>query len=216
MALKIGVLGARGRVGSVICEAVSRADDLELMTKIAHGDSLESLIGCDVAVDFTHPDVVMDNLKFCIANGVSAVVGTTGFDQPRLDLLRDWLHGQPVGVLIAPNFSIGAVLMMRYAAEAVRFFESAEIVEMHHPNKVDAPSGTALHTSALLGDVPIHSIRMHGYVSSQEVLLGNLGERLTIRHDSLDRSSFVPGVLLAVRRIGGMIGLTVGLDALVG
>jgi 4-hydroxy-tetrahydrodipicolinate reductase len=193
-------------------------------------------------VDFTHPDVVMDNLEFCIDHGIHAVVGTTGFDEGRLDQLREWLsHSPRTGVLVAPNFSIGAILMMRFAAEAARFFESVEIVELHHPDKADAPSGTARRTAELiaaarreagLGAPPdatstglagargaevegihVHGLRVRGLVAHQEVVLGGLGETLTIRHDSLDRASFTPGVLLGLRRIGTTPGLTVGLES---
>jgi 4-hydroxy-tetrahydrodipicolinate reductase len=193
-------------------------------------------------VDFTHPDAVMGNLQFCIERGIDAVVGTTGFDESRLEQVRGWLLGHPeTGVLIAPNFSIGAILMMRFATEAARFFESVEIIELHHPDKADAPSGTARRTaemvaaarrSAGLGAPPdatstgldgargadvegihVHGLRVRVLVAHQEVVLGGLGETLTIRHDSLDRASFTPGVLIGLRRIGETPGLTVGLEA---
>ena len=193
-------------------------------------------------VDFTHPDVVMENLRFCIEHGIHAVVGTTGFDQPRLDQLEEWLADTSgVGVLIAPNFSIGAILMMRFAAQAAPFFESVEVVELHHPTKADAPSGTARRTAELIAaarraagsepmpdatttglegargadvdGVRVHGLRVRGLVAHQEVILGAAGETLTIRHDSLDRVSFTPGVLVGVRSIADHPGLTVGLDS---
>jgi 4-hydroxy-tetrahydrodipicolinate reductase len=240
-AIRVGVLGARGRVGVEVCRAVEAAHDTELVAEVDAGDSLEPLAQADVVVDFTHPDVVMDNLAWCIAHGLHCVVGTTGFDESRLDTLRAALAEAPgVGVLIAPNFSVGAVLMMRFAAAAAPFYESVEIVELHHPDKADAPSGTSRRTAELvaaarekagLGPVPdatstgidgargasvdgvhIHSVRARGLVAHQEVVLGGVGETLTIRHDSLDRASFTPGVLAAVRAIGDRPGLTVGLE----
>lgn len=241
---KVGVLGARGKVGSAICEAVRAAEDLELVAEVDQGDPLSALVdaGAEIVVDFTHPDVVMGNLEFCVANGIHAVVGTTGFTDQRLDALRGWLADSPdTGVLVAPNFAIGAILMMRFAVQAAKYFPSAEIVELHHPNKADAPSGTAHRTAAMIGaaraeaglgpspdatstaldgargadvdGVRVHSVRLTGLVAHQEVLLGTQGETLTIRHDSLDRSSFAPGVLLGVRSIAATPGLTVGLDA---
>jgi 4-hydroxy-tetrahydrodipicolinate reductase len=241
--IKVGVLGARGRVGSEVCRAVERADDLKLMAALGSDDQLDSLALADVVVDFTRPDVVMDNLRWCIGRGLHAVVGTTGFDEARLDEVRGLLADAPsVGVVIAPNFSIGAVLMMRFAAQAAPFYESVEIIELHHPGKVDAPSGTARRTAELvaaarleagLGRVPdatttgndrargaevagihVHSIRARGLVAHQEVLLGAAGETLTIRHDSMDRASFVPGVLVAVHAVPARAGLTVGLEDL--
>jgi 4-hydroxy-tetrahydrodipicolinate reductase len=244
MTIRVGVLGAKGRMGATVCEAVREAADLELVAEVDVGDSLDSLTEAraDVAVDFTQPGAVMANLRWCIAHGVHAVVGTTGFDAARLDEVRSLLGDAPsVGVLIAPNFGIGAVLMMAFAEKAARYFDSAEIVELHHPRKVDAPSGTARYTaeriatarrdaglpampdattSALDGargadvdGVRIHAVRLSGLVAHQEVLFGGHGETLTIRHDSLDRVSFMPGVLLAVRAIGSRPGLTVGLDS---
>lgn len=241
---KVGVLGARGKVGTAICEAVRESEDLVLVAEVDQGDSLATLVesGAEVVVDFTHPDVVMDNLRYCVANGIHAVVGTTGFTEERLATLRGWLEDSPAtGVLVAPNFAIGAILMMRFAVQAAKYFPSAEIVELHHPNKADAPSGTAHRTAAMMADaraaaglgpspdattteldgargadvdgVRVHSVRLTGLVAHQEVLLGTQGETLTIRHDSLDRSSFAPGVLLGVRSIAGEPGLTVGLDA---
>ncbi len=241
--MRVGVLGARGKVGREICAAVEAADGLELVAQVDADDDRGLLVeaGVEAVVDFTHPDVVMDNLAFCIEHGIHAVVGTTGFDEERLETLRTALAERPeVGVLIAANFSIGAVLMMRFAAEAARFFESAEVVELHHPTKADAPSGTARRTAELiaaarreagLGAMPdatstgldgargadvdgvrVHGLRIRGLVAHQEVVLGGVGETLTIRHDSLDRASFAPGVLAGLRGIASRPGLTVGLE----
>jgi 4-hydroxy-tetrahydrodipicolinate reductase len=241
--IKVGVLGALGRVGAEVCRAVDEAPDTELVARIDAGDALDDLVssGAEAVVDFTHPDVVMDNLRFCIEHGLHAVVGTTGFDEQRLVTLREWLTGAPsTGVLVAPNFSIGAILMMRFAQVAAPFYESVEVVELHHPDKADAPSGTARRTAELIAaarrdagagpapdatstgldgargatvdGVPVHSVRLRGLVAHQEVLLGGLGETLTIRHDSLDRASFTPGVLAALRAIADHPGLTVGLE----
>ena len=244
--VRVGVLGARGRMGSEVCRAVDSADDLDLVAMVDVGDWLFNVsdAGAQVVVDFTTPDVVMDNLRWCIDQGISAVVGTTGFDAQRIATVREWLDAADngVGVVIAPNFGIGAVLMMQFAAKAARFFESVEIIEMHHPGKLDAPSGTARRTAELisaarseagLGDmpdattseyddargarvdgVPVHSVRLAGMVAHQEVLCGRAGEALTIRHDSYDRASFMPGVLLAVRAVLSRPGLTIGLDPL--
>ncbi len=241
----MGVLGALGKVGRAVCEAVEASADLDLVARIDADDDLETLVeaGAEAVVDFTHPDVVMDNLEFCVGHGIHALVGTTGFDADRLEALRGWLAESPgTGVLVAPNFSIGAVLMMRFAVEASRFYESVEIIELHHPDKADAPSGTARRTAELvaaarreagLGPVPdatstsldgargadvdgirVHGLRVRGLVAHQEVVLGGAGETLTIRHDSLDRISFTPGVLLGLRSIADHPGLTVGLEAL--
>ncbi|WP_216899801.1 4-hydroxy-tetrahydrodipicolinate reductase [Nocardia alni] len=243
--IRVGVLGAQGKVGQAICAAVEAADDLELVAGLDKGDALAgfSEAGAQVVVDFTHPDVVMPNLQWLVEHGIHAVVGTTGFDESRLAQVRGWLAGQPrVGVLIAPNFAIGAVLSMRFAEQAARWFDSVEVIELHHPNKADAPSGTAYRTAGIIAEarkqaslgagpdatsteldgarganvdgVRVHSVRLAGLVAHQEVLFGTQGETLTIRHDSLDRASFAPGVLLGVRRIGELPGLTVGLDAL--
>ena len=237
------MLGARGKVGTQICLGVEEADGLELVAQVDVGDDLGSLEAArtEVAIDFTHPDAVMANLEHCIAHGIHAVVGTTGFDEERLATVRRWLVAAPqVAVLVAPNFSIGALLMMRFAELAAPHFESVEVVEMHHPDKVDAPSGTARRTAQLiaaaraaasLGPVPdatasaldgargadvdgirVHSQRVRGLVAHQEVLLGSPGETLTIRHDSLDRASFVPGVIAGVRAVADHPGLTVGLE----
>jgi 4-hydroxy-tetrahydrodipicolinate reductase len=236
---RVAVLGAKGRMGAEVVRAVEGADDLELAAALDAGDALD-LSGADVAVDFTHPDAVMDNLRACIDAGVHAVVGTTGFDEARLAELRSRLAGTDVGVLVAPNFGIAAVLMMQFAAQAARFFDSVEIVELHHPKKADAPSGTARRTAELVAEarrgldpmpdattsalegargadvdgVRVHAVRLAGLVAHQEVLLGGAGESLTIRHDSYDRASFMPGVLLGVRQIASRPGLTVGLEHL--
>ena len=241
--IKVGVLGARGRMGAEVVKAVNEATDLELVAALDLGDSLDQLITnrAQVVIDFTTPDSVMGNLEFLISNGISAVVGTTGFDDARIAKVKALVSASPkVGVLIAPNFAIGAVLMMEFATKAARYFESAEIIEMHHPNKVDAPSGTASRTAELMtqarkdaglgampdatnsgiaaarggnvGDIPVHSIRLRGLIAHQEVLLGGLGETLTIRHDSLDRVGFMPGVLLGVRKVISNPGLTFGLE----
>ena len=241
--MKVGVLGARGRVGSEICAAVEAADDLELVARIDAGDDIAALVetGATAVVDFTHPDVVMGNLDFCIGHGIHAVVGTTGFDDERLERLVTQLADAPgTGVLIAPNFSIGAILMMRFAAVAAPFYESVEVIELHHPDKADAPSGTARRTAELIaaarreaGSAPmpdatstglegargadvdgvrVHGLRIRGMVAHQEVILGGPGETLTIRHDSMDRASFAPGVLTGLRQITGHPGLTVGLE----
>jgi len=239
--MRVGVLGAKGKVGATMVAAVEAADDLTFTTGVDAGDplSLFSESQTDVVIDFTHPDVVMDNLKFLIDNGIHAVVGTTGFTDDRLNRVASWVKEKPdVAVLIAPNFAIGAVLSMHFAQQAARFFESAEVIELHHPQKADAPSGTAGRTARLIAQarkglppnpdatstgiegargadvdgIPVHSVRLAGLVAHQEVLFGTQGETLTIRHDSLDRTSFVPGVLLAVRKIGEHPGLTVGLE----
>jgi 4-hydroxy-tetrahydrodipicolinate reductase len=245
--MKVGVLGAAGRMGSAACAAVEAADDLDLVARLGSGDPVTALTdgGAEVAVDLTRPDAVMANLQYCVEHGIHAVVGTSGFDDDRLDTLRGWLADAPgVGVLVAPNFAVGAVLMMRFAEQAARFFESVEIVELHHPDKVDAPSGTARRTAevvaaarrdaglgpmpdatsaaldgargAHVAGVPVHAVRARGLVAHQEVILGTTGETLTIRHDSYDRQSFMPGVLLGIREVGSRPGLTVGLDALLG
>ncbi len=226
-----------------MCAAVRAADDLTLSAEVDAGDALSLLTDSDteVVIDFTHPDVVMDNLKFLIDNGIHAVVGTTGFTDERIDTVRSWLADKPESaVLIAPNFAIGAVLSMHFAQKAAPYFESVEVIELHHPHKADAPSGTATRTARLIAQarkdlppnpdatstgldgargadvdgVPVHSIRLTGLVAHQEVLFGTLGETLTIRHDSLDRTSFVPGVLLAVRQVATRPGLTIGIEPL--
>ncbi len=238
----VGVLGARGRMGTEVVAAVNGATDLNLVAALDLGDSLDALITnkAQVVVDFTTPDSVMANIEFCISNGINVVVGTTGFDAKKITAIENLLKADPkIGVLIAPNFAIGAVLMMEFAAKAARYFESAEIIELHHPAKVDSPSGTSTRTAELMtkarkeagldampdatagddsargvvvGDIPIHSVRARGLVAHQEVILGGLGETLTIRHDSMDRVAFMPGVLLGIRSIISHPGLTHGLD----
>ncbi len=240
--IKVAVLGSRGRMGSEVVKAVNEAKDLELVAELDLGDSLETLVakGAQVVVDFTTPDSVMINLEFLIQNNINAVVGTTGFDDTRIAKIKSLLSTSKSGVLIAPNFAIGAVLMMEFATKAAKYFESAEIIELHHPNKVDAPSGTAARTAELMstarkeaklslmpdattsslpgargatvGDIPVHSVRLRGLVAHQEVLLGGIGETLSIRHDSIDRVGFMPGVLLGVRQVVNHPGLTFGLE----
>src|ERR1700756_5468531 len=240
--MRVGVLGAKGKVGSTMVEAVQAAEDLTLSAEVDAGDPLSLLTEGDteVVIDFTHPDVVMGNLKFVIDNGIHAVVGTTGFTAERLQQAESWLRDKNTSVLIAPHFAIGAVLSMHFARQAARFFDSAEVIELHHPHKADAPSGTAARTAKLIAEarkgfaptpdatssclpgargadvegIPVHSVRLAGLVAHQEVLFGTEGETLTIRHDSIDRTSFVPGVLLAVRRIRERPGLTVGIEPL--
>ena len=243
--IRVGVRGARGRMGAAVVQAVEAAEDCLLQAAIDVGDDPAGLTDCEVVVDFTTPDAVMDGLRTCIDHGVHCVVGTTGFDAHRIDQVRRWCERSPgTGVLIAPNFGIGAILMMHFAEQAAVYFPSVEIVEMHHPHKVDAPSGTARRTAEMIGQararagwapcpdgtqqaldgargatvegVRVHSIRGEGLVAHQEVLLSGVGEVLTIRHDSLDRASFMPGVLLAVRRIRQTPGVTVGLESFLG
>jgi 4-hydroxy-tetrahydrodipicolinate reductase len=200
--LRVGVAGAAGKVGRAICAGVEEADDLVLAGRAdpALGTSLaEILDDCDVVVDFTRPDTALENALACVHAGVHVVIGTTRFDPAPLTRLDP---RPPGNAFLAANFAIGAVLMMRFAAEASRLMAKAEIIELHHDTKLDAPSGTARHTAELMqGDVPIHSVRLPGLVAHQEVILGDVGQTLTIRHDSTDRTSFVPGVLLAVRRV---------------
>jgi len=241
--MRVGVLGSKGKVGATMVQAVQAAEDLTLSAEVDAGDALSLLTDnkTEVVIDFTHPDVVMDNLKFLIDNGIHAVVGTTGFTDERLRQVRAWLVAKPgVSALIAPNFAIGAVLSMHFARQAAPFYDSVEVIELHHPHKVDAPSGTASRTAALIAEarkelppnpdatttslpgargadvdgIRVHSVRLAGLVAHQEVLFGTAGETLTIRHDSMDRTSFVPGVLLAVRRVAEHPGLTVGIESL--
>ncbi|MFC7932062.1 4-hydroxy-tetrahydrodipicolinate reductase [Streptomyces cinereoruber] len=241
--LRVAVLGARGRIGSEAVRAVEAAEDMELVAVLGRGDELEKLVEADaqVVVELTTPDSVMENLEFCLSHGIHAVVGTTGWTEERLARLRTWLDASPeTGVLIAPNFSIGAVLTMKFAQIAAPYFESVEVVELHHPNKVDAPSGTATRTAQLIAEarskagcapqpdatataldgargadvdgVPVHAVRLRGLLAHQEVLLGGEGETLTVRHDSLHHSSFMPGILLGARRVTAAPGLTFGLE----
>jgi len=243
--IRVGVLGARGRMGQQVCAAVDAATDLDLVAMVDAGDWLFSIAdaGAQVLVDFTHPDVVMDNVRFAVDQGIHAVVGTTGFTPERLDTVRGWLADSPsVGVLVAPNFGIGAVLSMKFAEAAARYYDSAEVIELHHPDKADAPSGTATRTAQLIAaarqaagmgtspdattqavdgargadvsGVRVHALRIAGMVAHQEIVFGTAGETLSIRHDSLDRSSFMPGVLLAIREIVRRPGLTIGLESL--
>ena len=241
--MKVAVLGAKGRMGTETVAAIESSGDLTLSSALDLGDSLEQLVktGTEVIVDFTHPESVMKNLEFAISNGIHVVVGTTGFDDKKLAVLKELLAKNPkVGALIAPNFGLGAVLMMQFSQTAAKYFESVEIIELHHANKVDAPTGTAIRTAemitdarkqskkspmpdasktiipgargAKIGDVPIHSVRSHGYVAHQEVIFGDAGETLSIRHDSINRAGFMPGVLIGVRNVAKHPGLTVGLE----
>lgn len=245
--INVGVLGARGRMGSQVRQAVAGAEGMGIAAGVDEGDSRDALAGCDVVVDFTHPGAVMDNLRWCVGKSLDTIVGTSGFDEPRLAQVRELLAAAPsVRVLVVPNFSVGAVLMMRFAQQAARFFTSAEVIELHHAAKADAPSGTASRTAAMIaearaaaghgeppdatvsavegargaalgGGVHVHSVRLAGLVAHQEVLFGAPGEVLTIRHDSMDRVSFMPGVLRAIRGLASLpAGLTVGLDPLLG
>ncbi|MFD8939396.1 4-hydroxy-tetrahydrodipicolinate reductase [Streptomyces sp. NPDC059578] len=241
--LRVAVIGAKGRIGSEAVRAVEAAEDMELVAALGRGDKLETLVEQDVqvAVELTDPGSVMGNLDFCVRHGIHAVVGTTGWTDDRLAQLGTSLAASPeTGVLIAPNFSIGAVLTMKFAQIAAPYFESVEVVELHHPNKVDAPSGTATRTAQLIAaartrassapqpdatvtaldgargadvdGVRVHAVRLRGLLAHQEVLLGGEGETLTVRHDSLHHSSFMPGILLGVRRIVDAPGLTFGLE----
>ncbi|MFW5469869.1 4-hydroxy-tetrahydrodipicolinate reductase [Knoellia sp. CPCC 206435] len=241
----VSVIGASGRMGTEVCRAVEAADGLELVGRFDAGDDLGELGGADVVVEFSVPDASAGNVSHCVERGIHVVVGTTGWDEARLAALRTQLEAKPeVGVLVAPNFAVGAVLMMAFAAKAAEFYESAEVIELHHPDKVDAPSGTAARTAELIGrareqaglgqvpdatttdpdgargarahGIPVHSVRLRGLVAHQEVLFGQAGEMLTIRHDSFDRVSFMPGVVAAVRRVADHPGLTVGLEHYLG
>jgi 4-hydroxy-tetrahydrodipicolinate reductase len=243
--IRVGVLGARGRMGTEVARAVQEADDLEVVAMVDAGDWLFSVsdAGAQVVVDFTHPGVVMDNVRWAVDNGIHCVVGTSGFTPEKLDTLRTWSAERPdLGILVVPNFAIGAVLSMRFAAMAARFYESVEIIELHHAKKVDAPSGTATRTAELIAEarseagmkvppdatttasegargaemsgIRVHSVRLSGLVAHQEILFGAPGESLTIRHDSVDRGSFMPGVLLAIRRVMSRPGVTIGLESL--
>jgi 4-hydroxy-tetrahydrodipicolinate reductase len=244
-AIKVAVIGAAGRMGSEVCRAVTSADGLELVGRFDAGDELGDLGGADVVVEFSVPDASPVNVAYCVERGVHVVVGTTGWTDDRLATLAEQVTGQPdVGVLIAPNFAIGAILMMQFARQAARFYESVEVIELHHPAKVDAPSGTASRTADIIGRVrdeaglppvpdattsdpegarggrvhgiPVHAVRMRGLVAHQEVLFGGVGEMLTIRHDSFDRASFMPGVIEGVRHVASHPGVTVGLEHYLG
>jgi 4-hydroxy-tetrahydrodipicolinate reductase len=232
-------------MGSTSVAAIDAADGLEVVAQVDGGDALDAITDAraEVALDFTQPDAALDNVKWCVEHGINVVVGTSGFGESKLDEVRGLLVESPsVGVLVVPNFSIGAVLLMRFAADAAKYFESVEIIEMHHPNKVDAPSGTAVRTAELIAEartaaglgvvpdatttdpdgargaavagIPVHAVRARGFVASQEVVFGDAGETFTLRHDSHDRESFMPGVITALRGVGSRPGLTVGLDAL--
>lgn len=244
---RVAVLGARGRMGSTSVEALDAADGLEVVARVDVGDSIDQVgeSGAEVALVFTTPDVALDQVLWCIERGVHVVVGTSGFDGERLRSVRTAVHERTgVSVLVVPNFSIGAVLLMRFAATAAPFFESVEVIEMHHPAKVDAPSGTAVRTAELIAaaraeagsppvpdatttdpdgargakvdGVPVHAVRARGFVASQEVILGGEGEILALRHDSSTRESFMPGVVAAVRHAADRPGVTVGLDVVLG
>ncbi|MCW2826089.1 MAG: 4-hydroxy-tetrahydrodipicolinate reductase [Aeromicrobium sp.] len=244
---RVAVLGAKGRMGSESVRAIEAADGLEVVAQIDVDDPLDLIAssGAEVALDFTQPAVALDNVTWCVEHGVHVVVGTSGFDDDRIEAVRGLLGPAPTTeVLIVPNFSIGAVLMMKFAATAAPFFESVEVIELHHPGKVDAPSGTATRTAELIAaaraeagsaplpdatttdpdgargatvaGIPVHSVRARGFVASQEVLLGGEGETFSIRHDSHDRTSFMPGVVAAVRAVGQRPGITVGLDDILG
>ncbi|HZK31604.1 MAG TPA: 4-hydroxy-tetrahydrodipicolinate reductase [Corynebacterium sp.] len=247
MTIKVGVVGAAGRVGTAVVDGVEAAKDLELVAALDKDDSLQQLVdaGAEVIVDFTTPSAVMGTLEFCVNNGIHCVVGTTGFDEDRYQQVRDWCAAHPsVGVLIAPNFAISAVLTMAFARQAAPFFDSAEVVEYHHPTKLDAPSGTAISTAQGIADarreaglgampdatdqalagsrgadvdgVKVHAVRMTGMVAHEDVIFGTQDQSLTIRQDSYGRSSFVPGVLTGVRGVADRPGLTIGLDSYLG
>ena len=244
--IRVGVVGSRGRMGFTVCQAVNGAADLDLATQIDQNDSLDLLVDhkADVMIDFTAPEVVMGHIEFALANNIHCVIGTTGWTPERLQQVSDLQKKSQANVLIAPNFGLAAVLMMQFAAKAAPYFDSVEIVELHHPRKADAPSGTARRTAelindarkasnaepmpdatrdeldgargALIGDVHVHAVRLQGLVAHQEVILGGPGESLTIRHDSYDRESFMPGVILAVRNIASHPGLVYGLEDYLG
>ncbi|MBA4608687.1 4-hydroxy-tetrahydrodipicolinate reductase [Aeromicrobium sp. Marseille-Q0843] len=244
---RVAVLGAKGRMGSTSAAAIEAAEGLELVAGIDVGDDLESLAGAGVeaVLVFTTPDVAFDQARWCLEHGISVVIGTSGFGDDKVAELREVVGGHDgVGALVVPNFSIGAVLMMRFAAQAAPFFESVEVIEMHHPDKVDAPSGTAVRTAEVIAQarrdagsaelpdatttdpdgargakvegIPVHAVRARGFIASQEVVLGDPGEIFTIRHDSSTRESFMPGVVAALRWIPGRTGVTVGLDEVLG
>lgn len=241
--LRVGVVGARGRMGSMVCDTVCKDSECELVAELDLGDSLELLVQqrCNVVVDFTSPDVVMDNIAFYIRHSIPAVIGTSGITEERLENIQLWASQRNSSrIIIVPNFSVGAVLMTHFAALAAPYFESVEIIEMHHPDKIDAPSGTAIYAAGKISEaragmpaipdatlhdpghargsmesgITIHSVRLRGLVAHQEVLFGGAGETLFIRHDSLSRESFMPGVLLAIKEVGHLDGVTMGLEAL--
>ncbi|MBM9462727.1 4-hydroxy-tetrahydrodipicolinate reductase [Aeromicrobium sp. YIM 150415] len=244
---RVAVLGARGRMGSTSVEAIEAADDLDLVAAVDKDDAIEALTesGAEAALVFTTPDVAMDQVRWCVERGIHVVIGTSGFGDDKVAQLRELAaRHEGVGILVVPNFSIGAVLMMRFAAVAAPFFESVEVIEMHHPDKVDAPSGTAVRTAEMIGTarreagsaplpdatttdpdgargatvagVPVHAVRARGFTASQEVLFGDPGEIFSIRHDSSTRESFMPGVVAALRSVAERPGVTVGLDSVLG
>jgi 4-hydroxy-tetrahydrodipicolinate reductase len=239
--IKVGVIGHAGRMGSEVCRAVDDDQVLELVARVGRGDDLEALknSGAEVAVEFSTPDSVKNNVAWCVANGIHVVVGASGLSETDVEELRDLVKDANARVFIAPNFALGAVLMMVFAAQAAQYYNSVEVIERHHDKKLDAPSGTALRTAALIneahestwpersdreslpgsrggdaGGVRVHSLRVMGSVAHQDVIFGGRGETLTIRHDSLDRSSFIPGVVLAIKRVATTEGVTVGLEHL--
>lgn len=243
--MKVAVFGSRGRMGAEVIAAIAAAPDLDLVAAVDAADDRSAVEAADVVVDFTHPDAVLGNIAWCLQRGIHVVVGTSGFDAERLDEVREVLAAHPgAHVLVAPNFSIGGVLMMRFAELAAPFYESVEVIELHHPMKVDAPSGTALNTASRiaaartaggLGPVPdattddpgnargavvdgvhVHAVRQRGLFANQQVLFGNEGEALTLTHNSFTRASYMPGVLAAVRGVADRPGLTVGIDTLLG
>ncbi|MEV4559718.1 4-hydroxy-tetrahydrodipicolinate reductase [Kitasatospora sp. NPDC049285] len=243
MTLRVAVIGAKGRIGSEAVKAVEAAEDMELVAALGRDSKLTELTdaGVDVAVELTHPDSVMGNLDYCLHHGIHVVTGTTGWDDVRLGEVEGWLAGNPgTGLLIAPNFSIGAILGMKFSQVAAKYFESVEVVELHHDRKADAPSGTATRTAQLIAaaraeaglppqqdptthslpgargadvdGVPVHAVRLRGLLAHQQVMFGDTGETLTIRHDSMHHASFMPGILLGVRKIADHPGLTFGLE----
>lgn len=242
--IRVGVLGSNGRMGATVCQAIAASSDCELVAELDIANDLAELVSkkVQVVVDFTTADVVMANLEFLAKNNIHAVVGTTGFDAARLGKVAELFKQSEANVIIAPNFGLAAVLMMQFAQLAAPYFESAEIIELHHPRKADAPSGTAKRTAELIAQartglppmpdastdvvngarganisgIPVHSVRLQGLVAHQEVLFGGPGESLSIRHDSYDRKSFMPGVLLAIRKVSEIPGLTFGLEELIG
>lgn len=244
---RVAVLGAKGRMGSTSAGAIEAAEGLDLVAGIDVGDDLEAVVeaGAEAVLVFTTPDVAFDQARWCVERGIHVVIGTSGFGDEQVARLRELVDGRSgVGVIVVPNFSIGAVLMMRFAAQAAPFFESVEVIEMHHPDKVDAPSGTAVRTAEVIAQarrdagsdplpdatttdpdgargakvegIPVHAVRARGFIASQEVLLGDPGEIFSIRHDSSSRESFMPGVVAALRWIPSHPGVTVGLDEVLG
>lgn len=214
--IKVVVNGAKGKMGQEVVRAIQKESDLKLVGQTDLGDDLAKTIketGAEVVVDFTHPKSVMENIRIILKNGAHGVIGTTGITKENLEEIKKLCQENRVNCLVAPNFAIGAVLMMQFAKEAIKHLPHAEIIEMHHETKADKPSGTALKTQELMGkEVPIHSVRLPGLVAHQEVIFGGLGQTLTIRHDSISRESFMPGVILAIRKIKELKGLVYGLE----